>query len=91
VIVRAFHPHTQTVYRVRAVDLAGNVSVPSRAIVVVPAKRPTDLPRIVPRWAWALYDFQHGKGSRPAAAPRKLPAWYWHWAAWRSAPYRVKA
>lgn len=90
VIVRAFHPGAQTVYRVRAVDLAGNASVASRAVVVVPSNRPASVPRVLPRWAWAVYDFQHGKGSRPAAAPRKLPAWYWNWAAWRSAPYRVK-
>jgi hypothetical protein len=91
VIVRAFHPAAQTVYRIRSVDAAGNASVPSRPIVVVPTKRPTDVPHALPRWAWGLYDFQHHKGSRPAAAPRKPPAWYWHWAAWRSAPYRVKA
>lgn len=90
VTVRAFHPTGQTVYRIRAVDLAGNASVPSKAIVVVPTKRPTDTPRPVPAWAWQLYSWQHASGSRPAAAPRKLPAWYWHWAAWRSAPYRVK-
>jgi hypothetical protein len=90
VIVRAFHPGGPTVYRVRAVDVAGNASVPSRAIVVVPTNRPADVPRILPRWAWGLYDFQHHTGSRPATAPRKPPAWYWHWAAWRSAPYRVR-
>ena len=90
VIVRAFHPGEQTVYRIRALDLAGNASVPSRAIVVVPTKRPADVPRVLPRWAWGLYDFQHHKGARPATAPRKPPAWYWHWAAWRSAPYRLK-
>ena len=91
VIVRAFHPGEQTVYRIRALDLAGNASLPSRAIVVVPTKRPADVPRVLPRWAWGLYDFQHHKGARPATAPRKPPAWYWHWAAWRSAPYRLKA
>jgi hypothetical protein len=90
VIVRAFHPDTQTVYRIRSVDVAGNASVPSRAIVIVPTKRPSDVPRVLPRWAWGLYDFQHHKGSRPATAPHKPPAWYWHWAAWRAAPYRVK-
>ena len=90
VIVRAFHPNVPTVYRVRAIDSAGNAGVASRAVVVVPAKRPADVPRVVPRWAWALYDSQHGKGTRPAAAPRKPPAWYWHWAAWRSAPFRLR-
>jgi hypothetical protein len=49
------------------------------------------VPRVLPRWAWGLYDFQHHKGARPATAPRKPPAWYWHWAAWRAAPYRLKA
>ena len=91
VIVRAFHRAAQTVYRIRATDLAGNASVASRAIVVVPSKRPADVPRVLPSWSWGLYDFQHGTSSRPAAAPRRPPAWYWHWAAWRAAPYRVKA
>jgi uncharacterized protein YfiM (DUF2279 family) len=91
VTVRTFHPDAPTVYRVRAIDLAGNASVASKAVVVVRVKRPGDVPRILPRWAFPLYDFQHGKGARPAAAPRKLPAWYWHWAAWRSAPYKLRS
>jgi hypothetical protein len=89
-IVRAFHPGTQTVYRVRAVDVAGNASVASRAIVVQATKRPKDVPHALPRWAFGLYDFQHHKGPRPKTAPHKPPAWYWHWAAWRGAPYKVK-
>jgi hypothetical protein len=90
IIVRAFHPGTQTVYRVRAVDLAGNASVASKPVVVLPSKRPAGVPRALPKWAWGLYDFQHHKGSRPAAAPHKPPAWYWRWAAWRSAPFRLR-
>jgi hypothetical protein len=90
-IVRAFHPGTQTVYRVRAVDVAGNASIASRAIVVQATKRPKDVPHALPRWAFGLYDFQHHKGPRPKAAPHKPPAWYWHWAAWRAAPFKVKA
>jgi hypothetical protein len=91
VTVRAFHAGTPTVYRVRAVDLAGNASVASRAIVVVPSKRPPDIPHVLPRWAWTLYTWQHGgSGTRPAAAPKKPPAWYWHWAAWRSAPFKLR-
>ncbi len=91
VTVRAFHATTQTVYRVRAIDVAGNASVPSQAIVVVPKKRPSNLPRVLPRWSWALYTWQHaGGGSRPAAAPKKPPAWYWRWAAWRSAPFKLR-
>ncbi len=90
VIVRGFHPDRMTVYRVRAIDLAGNASIPSRPVVVMPVKRPADVPRALPGWVWKLYDFQHHVGSRPATAPRKPPAWYWHWSAWRAAPYRVK-
>jgi hypothetical protein len=89
-VVRAFHPAAQTVYRVRAVDGAGNVGKPSPAIVVVPTKRPSDVPHEVPRWAFRLYTSQHGGGPRPANTPRKLPAWYWHWAAWRLAPFHLK-
>ena len=89
-VVRAFHPAAQSVYRVRAVDTAGNAGKPSRAIVVLPTKRPVDVPKLVPRWAFGLYAAQHGSGSRPAATPRKLPAWYWHWAAWRLAPFHLR-
>jgi len=88
-IVHTFQPNAQSVYRVQAVDAAGNLSTPSRAIVVVSAKRPTAVPRVLPRWAWDLYDAQHGHGTRPAKAPKKLPVWYWLWAAWRSAPFHL--
>jgi Domain of unknown function (DUF1906) len=90
VTVRAFHAAGPTVYRVRAIDLAGNASVSSRAIVVVPSKRPIDVPHALPRWAWTLYTWQHAGGTRPAAAPKKTPAWYWHWAGWRSAPFKLR-
>jgi hypothetical protein len=89
-VVHAFHPSAPSVYRVQSVDGAGNVSTPSRALVVVPTKRPTALPRALPRWTWGLYDAQHGRGARPANAPKKPPAWYWRWAAWRSAPFHLK-
>jgi hypothetical protein len=90
-IVRAFHPGTQTVYRVRAIDLAGNASIASKPVVVVPARRPADVPRALPKWVFGLYAYQHHQGPRPATAPHKPPAWYWHWAAWRAAPFRVRA
>ena len=90
-IVHTFHPSAPSVYRVQAVDAAGNVSTPSRALVVVPTKRPTGLPRALPHWAWGLYDAQHGHGARPAKAPKKPPAWYWRWAAWRSAPFHLRS
>ena len=90
-IVRAFHPGGQTVYRVEAVDAAGNASKPSRPLVVVPTTRPALVPRIVPAWSWQLYDWQHGGGgTRPARAPRRPPAWYWAWAAWRAAPFHLR-
>jgi hypothetical protein len=89
-IVHSFHPDGPTVYRVQAVDAVGNVSTPSPALVVVPTKRPTGIPRALPRWAWGLYDSQHGRGARPAKAPKKPPAWYWRWAAWRSAPFHLR-
>jgi hypothetical protein len=80
----------QTVYRVRATDSAGNVGAPSRPIVVLAKARPGGLPRAVPRWAFALFAYQHHRGPRPAAAPRRPPAWYWPWAAWRAQPYRLR-
>jgi hypothetical protein len=89
-VVRAFHPTAQTVYRVRATDAAGNAGKPSPAIVVLPTKRPADVPKQLPRWAFELFASQHGGGTRPAAAPHKLPAWYWHWAAWRLAPFHLR-
>lgn len=90
VIVRGFSTSAPSVYRIRAVDAAGILGKVSRPVVVVPAARPADTPRLLPRWAWGLLAFQHRSGPRPAAAPRKLPAWYWHWAAWRAAPFRVR-
>jgi len=80
----------QAVYRVQATDTAGNVGKPSRAIVVLPKQRPAGVPRVVPRWAFGLYAYQHGHGARPAKAPRRPPAWYWRWAAWRALPYRLR-
>jgi Domain of unknown function (DUF1906) len=90
VVVRSFHVAGPTVYRVRAVDPSGIYGKPSAPVVVLPTRRPTDTPRPVPRWAWALFTWQHSGGARPAAAPKKPPAWYWHWAAWRLAPFHVR-
>ncbi|HEX5448632.1 MAG TPA: DUF1906 domain-containing protein [Gaiellaceae bacterium] len=88
--VRAFHPTAQTVYRVQAVDGAGNAAKASRPIVVVPTTKPAKLPRPLPHWAWSLFSWQHRRtGARPKA-PAKPAAWYWRWAAWRAAPFRVK-
>jgi hypothetical protein len=89
VVVRAFHPAGLTVYRVRAVDPSGNLGKPSGAVPVRPKNRPTGIPRAVPRWAFGLFDWQHGQGARPAKAPKKPPAWYWRWASWRITPFRI--
>jgi hypothetical protein len=89
--VRGFSPAAPTVYRVQALDAAGNAGQPSKAVVVVVRKRPSTLPHAIPQWAYALYGWQHGgAGKRPAAAPKKPPAWYWVWAGWRAAPFRLR-
>ncbi len=90
VIVRSFHAAAQTVYRIQAVDGSGIFGKPSQAVVVQPSKRPHDTPKVVPRWAWALFTWQQSGGTRPKAAPKPPPAWYWHWAAWRLAPFHLR-
>ena len=91
VTVRNFHAGRITVYRLKAVDAAGNLSKATQAIVVQPAKRPAGLPKVIPRWAFSLYTWQHThQGARPAAAPNRPPTWYWRWAAWRAAPFQLR-
>jgi hypothetical protein len=91
-VVRNFHRSGITVYRIRAVDPAGNVGQSTSAAVVSPKARPKNVPRAIPRWAFALYTWQRTKtGKRPAAAPHTPPAWYWAWAGWRSSPFKLKA
>jgi Domain of unknown function (DUF1906) len=90
--VATFNPSTPTVYRLVAVDAAGNKSSPSPALVVVPNRRPADAPRAIPAWVSKLLAWQQSgnAGARPVT-PKPLPAWYWHWAAWRSSPFHVRA
>jgi hypothetical protein len=89
--VRGFSSGVPNVFRVQALDAAGNAGQPSAAVVVVARKRPAALPRAIPQWAYALYSWQHaGGGKRPAAAPKRPPAWYWVWAGWRSAPFKLR-
>jgi hypothetical protein len=78
------------VYRVQAIDGAGNAGQSSRAVVVLTKKRPGKLPHAVPHWAFGLFDYQRHRGSRPKAAPKRPPAWYWLWAAWRAQPLRLR-
>ncbi|HEV2592905.1 MAG TPA: hypothetical protein VGU02_13545, partial [Gaiellaceae bacterium] len=89
-LVHTFHPAGKTVYRVQAVDAAGNAGKVSRPLVVAPTLKPAKLPKPLPRWAWTLYAWQHGhKGARPARAPKRPPAWYVRWEAWRAAPFHI--
>ncbi|HEX3805278.1 MAG TPA: DUF1906 domain-containing protein [Gaiellaceae bacterium] len=80
----------QTVYRVQATDVAGNVGPVSHPVVVQVRPRPAGIPRIVPKWAFGLYAFQHDQGTRPKLAPKRPPAWYWLWAGWHALPYRLR-
>jgi hypothetical protein len=89
-VVRAPARGAQTVYRVQATDAAGNAGKSSRPVVVLPKNRPAKLPRVVPRWAFGLFDYQRHRGPRPKTAPKRPPAWYWLWAAWRAQPYRLR-
>ena len=56
---------------------------------VRPRNRPVGVPRVLPKWAWSVFEWQHGQGPRPTSAPKKLPAWYWTWAEWRLSPFRL--
>jgi hypothetical protein len=90
-VLRAFHPAGLTVYRVRAVDMAGNLGSSSPPVAVVPTLKPAGLPRPIPRWAWTLFAARHGgrtvAGLQP---PKPLPAWYRRWEAWRLQPFRLR-
>ena len=86
-----FHRGAPSVYRVVAVDAAGNESRPSKPVVVLPAARPAQTPRAIPAWAWRLAGWQHAgrSGPRPQA-PKAVPAWFWRWAAWQALPFRLR-
>jgi hypothetical protein len=83
-----FHPRRPSVYRLVAVDAAGNESRPSKPIVVLPSKRPQKLPKAIPAWAWRLAKWDH-RGPRPRA-PKQVPAWYWRWAGWQALPFHLR-
>jgi Rv2525c-like, glycoside hydrolase-like domain len=88
--VHSLDPSGRSVFRIVAVDAAGNPSIPSAALLVVRRSRPADAPAAIPAWAWHLLDWQRGhrSGIRPPT-PRPLPTWYWHWASWELQPYRI--
>jgi hypothetical protein len=88
--VSGFHRHRPSVYRVVAVDAAGNESRPSKPVVVLPSARPPKLPKAIPAWAWRLLEWQSGRtGPRPDA-PRLVPDWYWRWADWQRLPFHLR-
>jgi hypothetical protein len=88
--VRSLDPAGRSVFRVVAVDAAGNASTPSGALLVLRRRRPAAAPAAIPAWAWSLLRWLHtGRvGARPAA-PRPLPRWFWPWAGWELQPYRI--
>jgi hypothetical protein len=89
--VSGFHRHRPSVYRVVAIDVAGNESRPSKPVVVLPSARPRKLPKAIPAWAWRLYKWQQGGRSDPRPdGPRILPDWYWRWAAWEALPFHLR-
>ena len=90
-LVQDFRAVGPSVFRIVAVDPAGNRSTASRALVVVRRQRPPQAPRVAPGWAWHLLDWQRqGRhGPRPRDVPAPLPTWYWPWAAWQLQPFRI--
>jgi hypothetical protein len=83
-------PGDHAVFRVVALDAAGNQSTPSPALLVAHRTRPADAPTAIPAWAWQLLRWQRaGRSGTKPATPRPLPRWYWHWASWEAQPYRV--
>ena len=88
----AFRARAPSVYRVIATDAAGNVSKPSKPLVVLPSERPARIPKILPAWAWELFTWQQtGKVGKRPAAPKVVPDWYWRWEAWRAFPFHIRA
>jgi Rv2525c-like, glycoside hydrolase-like domain len=79
----------RSVFRVAAVDAAGNVSTASNAIVVVRRQRPFGAPTAIPAWAWRLLDWQKARSGPRPSTPHPVPAWYWRWASWVLQPYRI--
>ena len=81
-----------SLFRVRAVDWAGNAGKPSPAVKVVVAPRPKAVPKKIPAWALELHAWQAKpaakRGPRPAA-PSPLPAWYAAWTRWLATRFRL--
>ena len=83
-------PNGRSVFRVAAVDTAGNTSPASGALVVVRRQRPFGTPKAIPAWAWQLLEWQkNGRSGPRPSAPHPVPTWYWRWASWVLQPYRI--
>ncbi len=82
----------RSIYRLRAIDAAGNKSPLSRYVKVVSKPRPRGLPHAIPHWAQRMFDWRAKgrKGTHPNA-PRPLPGWFWRWVGWKLSPYRITA
>jgi Domain of unknown function (DUF1906) len=89
-LLNKFKKKGRNIFRVRAIDAAGNKSPLSNYIKVVSTLRPRHLPHAIPRWAWRMLEWQAKgrKGKRPNA-PRPLPSWFWRWANWNLSPHRI--
>jgi hypothetical protein len=87
--VGGFHLHGPSVYRVVAIDAAGNESRPSQPVVVLPSARPKKLPKAIPAWAWRLLRWEDRSTPRPDA-PKIVPDWYWRWARWQALPFHLR-
>ncbi len=89
-VLNKFKLSGRSIYRVGAVDAAGNESTPSNYVKVVSRVRPRGLPHAFPHWAWRRLDWQvNGKQGKRPKAPLPLPGWFWRWASWRLSPYRL--
>lgn len=85
-----FHTARRTTFSLRAFDAAGNRSVASNRVTVIPVRRPAGVPRVVPGWARKLLAWQtSGHHRKRPPAPAKLPAWYARWKAWQLHLYTV--
>ena len=61
----------------------------SNMVKAKPVPRPTDAPKRIPRWAYALFAWQGShEGARPET-PKPLPGWYLDWKTWWERPFQL--
>jgi hypothetical protein len=67
------------------------MSEPSKPLVLIPSRRPSKLPKALPRWSFDLFNWlQNGKAGTRPHAPRIVPGWFWRWYDWRAAPFHIR-